>query len=166
MMEPIFDMLTALFEAVVEIAVGLGIVVAPARQLGPPEVPEFAEFLDEFIEFISSLFAQFMEAREDPNVGEAFDEQICALAEIIAEMEGMMGKSGKGKSLKGRNSKAKSGKGLGIECPEIKSGKSAKTYSPSPTPTTPATSVKSTKSIKAAKSAKATKAMKSLKSGK
>mmetsp|Transcript_2323 Transcript_2323/g.4531 ORF Transcript_2323/g.4531 Transcript_2323/m.4531 type:complete len:245 (-) Transcript_2323:320-1054(-) len=161
MMEPIFDMLTALFEAVVEIAVGLGIVVAPARQLGPPEVPEFAEFLDEFIEFISSLFAQFMEAREDPNVGEAFDEQICAAAEVVAEVEGMMGKS-----LKGRNLKGKSGKGLGIECPEIKSGKSAKTYSPSPTPTTPATSVKSTKSIKAAKSAKATKAMKSLKSGK
>eukprot|EP00587_Corethron_hystrix_P007448 CAMPEP_0113323794 /NCGR_PEP_ID=MMETSP0010_2-20120614/16567_1 /TAXON_ID=216773 ORGANISM="Corethron hystrix, Strain 308" /NCGR_SAMPLE_ID=MMETSP0010_2 /ASSEMBLY_ACC=CAM_ASM_000155 /LENGTH=253 /DNA_ID=CAMNT_0000182861 /DNA_START=147 /DNA_END=908 /DNA_ORIENTATION=+ /assembly_acc=CAM_ASM_000155 len=170
MLESIFDMLAGLLEAVVEIAVGLGIIVPPARKAGPKSSkmdPELAEYLVIIVEEVSYLIAGFMEAREDPNVGEAFDEQICAAAEVVAEVEGMMGKS-----LKGRNLKGKSGKGLGIECPEIKSGKSgksAKTYSPSPTPTTPATSMKSAKSaksIKAAKSAKAAKAMKSLKSGK
>merc|ERR1712032_1420636 len=131
------------------------------------------------IEFLEGAIEDFMEAREDPNIGTAFDEIICDMADFAKDLEGILG----GKSEKRRNLKAKSGKTGILFC--LESGKSAKTTSPSPSATATATSkaksaksgktfspspsttspksVKSAKSIKSAESVKTTKSEKSAK---
>merc|ERR1712032_870091 len=87
--------------------------------------PELADGLMTAIDMIMDIISDLMEAREDPVVGTALDEQICALYDVVGEMEAIL--------YGGRRAlKAKSGKS-GFSCP--KAGKSAKTYSPSPTAT-------------------------------
>ena len=64
-----------------------------------------------------------MEAREDPNIGTAFDEIICDMADSAKDLEGILG----GKSGKRRNLKAKSGKnGIGFCLKSCKSAQRAK----------------------------------------
>uniref|UniRef100_A0A6U5HSM3 Uncharacterized protein n=1 Tax=Corethron hystrix TaxID=216773 RepID=A0A6U5HSM3_9STRA len=88
--------------------------------------PELADGLMTGIDMIMDIIGDLMEAREDPVVGTALDEQICALYDVVGEMEAIL--------YGGRRAlKAKSGKTAGFSCP--KAGKSAKTYSPSPTAT-------------------------------
>uniref|UniRef100_A0A7S1BML2 Uncharacterized protein n=1 Tax=Corethron hystrix TaxID=216773 RepID=A0A7S1BML2_9STRA len=87
--------------------------------------PELADGLMTGIDMIMDIIGDLMEAREDPVVGTALDEQICALYDVVGEMESML--------YGGRRAlKAKTGKSAGFSCP--KAGKSAKTYSPSPVP--------------------------------
>jgi len=92
--------------------------------------PEMEEGMEEAVTFLTDAIEDMMIAREDPVVGTLYDEQICELADILSEVEGMLGKSGKRRTLKGKSSKG------GLSCGS-KSGKgySGKTYSPSPSAT-------------------------------
>uniref|UniRef100_A0A6U5HXA8 Uncharacterized protein n=1 Tax=Corethron hystrix TaxID=216773 RepID=A0A6U5HXA8_9STRA len=126
----IIDLLLAIIAAIMAILAEL----FGRRELRRQEVrglksskvdPELAEGLMTGIDMITDIIGDLMEAREDPVVGTALDEQICALYDVVGEMESML--------YGGRRAlKAKTGKSAGFSCP--KAGKSAKTYSSSPVP--------------------------------
>jgi len=127
-------MLLAIFEAIATILGGrrlmnreLSISDGSPRALKSSKAdPDLVEGLTSAIEMIMEIVSDLMELRDDPDIGTALDEQICALYDVAGEMEAII--------YGGRRAlKAKSGKTAGFSCP--KAGKSAKTYSPSPTAT-------------------------------
>eukprot|EP00587_Corethron_hystrix_P007002 CAMPEP_0113306108 /NCGR_PEP_ID=MMETSP0010_2-20120614/5491_1 /TAXON_ID=216773 ORGANISM="Corethron hystrix, Strain 308" /NCGR_SAMPLE_ID=MMETSP0010_2 /ASSEMBLY_ACC=CAM_ASM_000155 /LENGTH=274 /DNA_ID=CAMNT_0000160709 /DNA_START=312 /DNA_END=1136 /DNA_ORIENTATION=- /assembly_acc=CAM_ASM_000155 len=122
----IIDLLLAIIAAIMAILAEL----FGRRELRRQEVrglksskvdPELAEGLTTGIEMIEGIIGDLMEAREDPVVGTALDEQICALYGVVDDMEAML--------YGGRRLKAKSGKS-GFSCPE--GGKSGKTIVAAP----------------------------------
>lgn len=124
---PMFMMI---FEALVLILLDLFGIEFRKRQLKSSKIsklnPDLVSGLESAIAAIEDMISDLMEAREDPAVGTALDEQICTLADTVGEFEAILGaKSGKRRALK-----AKSGKVAGLACP--KSEKSGKTTNPFP----------------------------------
>lgn len=88
--------------------------------------PELVAGVQDALMGLYDAIDALIEARSDPAIGDAFDADICSLADAAAELEAVLG--GRRRALK-----SKSGKAGGIICEYA--GKSAKTYSPSPTAT-------------------------------
>jgi len=144
---PLLIILTAIFAAIAAILLILtGMAPAPfemgsAFEKGSPPVKrnlksgihaELAEGVSESIDVISDMIMDLVAARSDPIIGTGIDEQICELADVLSELEDLMGgKSGKRRALKGKSAKS------GLSFCSSKSGKSGKmaTYSPSPSST-------------------------------
>merc|ERR1712151_18071 len=116
--------------------------------------PAFVATVEGLAGSMLDIISMLIEAREDPNVGDALDAQICALGDTVDDLEAMIGgKSGKRRALK-------SGRSGGFYCP---SGKSGKTYAPSATGAP--TYLKSGKGAKSSKTYAPTDVAYSMKSG-